>query len=211
MTPLSGGSPGLTNNALFDIAASRGLQVFADTYPRVFYDITPPPTPLPPSDPNVIAATATFASMLALINSAATSGADISAAAATASLATDKWYNLGAGIIGALHGADLDVLSVLDLFNFTQLGLPITVPSADNRLIPSGMGNFISTFASGIPVRLSTPVTSISWDNPCGVQLTTPAGVVNASTAIVTVPLGVLASETVDLQPRVAVTASGCD
>ena len=33
VTPKSGGSPGQTNNALFDIAASRGLQVFADTYP----------------------------------------------------------------------------------------------------------------------------------------------------------------------------------
>lgn len=201
VTPLSGGSPELTNNALFDIAASRGLQVFADTYPRVFYDITPPPTPLPPSDPNVIAATATFASMLALINAAATSGPDISAAAATASLALDKWYNLGAGIISTLHGADLDVLSVLDLFNFTQLGLPITVPSADNRLLPSGMGNFISTFANGVPVRLNTPVTSISWDNPCGVQISTPAGVVNASTAIVTVPLSVLASERLTFSP----------
>lgn len=201
VTPLSGGSPGLTNNALFDIAASRGLQVFADTYPRVFYDITPPPAPLPPSDPNVIAATATFASMLALINAAATSGPDISAAAATASLALDKWYNLGAGIISTLHGADLDVLSVLDLFNFTQLGLPITVPSADNRLLPSGMGNFISTFANGVPVRLNTPVTSISWDNPCGVQISTPAGVVNASTAIVTVPLSVLASERLTFSP----------
>ena len=78
--------------------------------------------------------------MLALINSAATSGPDISAAVATASLALDKLYNLGAGIISTLHGADLDVLSVLDLFNFTQLGLPITVPSADNRLLPSGNG-----------------------------------------------------------------------
>ena len=136
VTPLNGGSPGRTNNALFDIAATRGLQVFADTYPRVFYDITPPPTPLPPSDPNVIAATATFASILELINAAATSGPDISAAAATASLAADAWYKLGAGIISTLHGADLDVLSVLDLFNFTQLGLPITVSSADNRLLP---------------------------------------------------------------------------
>jgi monoamine oxidase len=201
VTPKSGGSPGQTNNALFDIAASRGLQVFADTYPRVFYDITPPPKPLLPSDPDVIDATATVASMLALISSAATSGADISAAAATASLATEKWYKLGAGIIGGEDGADLSSLSVLDLFNLTQLGLPLTVPSADNRLIPSGMGNFIATFASGIPVRLSTPVSSISWDNPCGVQLTTSAGVVNASTAIVTVPLGVLASEALTFNP----------
>jgi monoamine oxidase len=201
VTPKSGGSPGQTNNALFDIAASRGLQVFADTFPRVFYDITPPPKPLPPSDPDVIDATATLASMLALISSAATSGADISAAAATASLAMEKWYKLGSAIIGVEHGADLGSLSVVDLFNLTQLGLPLTVPSADNRLIPSGMGNFIATFASGIPIRLSTPVSSISWDNPCGVQISTPAGVVNASTAIVTVPLSVLASERLTFSP----------
>lgn len=201
VTPKSGGSPGQTNNALFDIAAGRGLQVFADTYPRVFYDITPPPKPLLPSDPDVIDATATFASMLALINSTATSGPDISAAAATASLALDKWYKLGAGILAGLHGADLGNLSVLDLFNFSQLGLSITVPSADNRLLPSGMGNFIATFTSGIPIRLSTPVSSISWDNPCGVQLATPAGIVNARAAIVTVPLGVLASEGLTFSP----------
>jgi monoamine oxidase len=201
VTPKNGRSPGQTNNALFDIAASRGLQVFADTYPRVFYDITPPPKPLLPSDPDVVDATAIFASMLTLISSAATSGPDISAAAATASLALDKWYKLGAGIIGGEHGADLSSLSVLDLFNLTQLGLPPTLPSADDRLIPSGMGNFIATFASGIPIRLSTPVSSINWDNPCGVQLTTPAGIVNARTSIVTVPLGVLASEALTFNP----------
>ena len=108
--------------------------------PRVFYDITPPPQPLPPSDPNVIDATAIFASMLALINSAATSGPDVSAAAATASLATEKWYKLGAGIIAGEHGADLSSLSVLDLFNFTQLGLPMTVPSADKPAHPERYG-----------------------------------------------------------------------
>lgn len=201
VTPLSGGSRGQTNNALFDIAASRGLQAVADTFPRVFYDITPPPTPLPPSDPNVIAAEAKFVSTLALINAAAASSPDISAAAATASLANDKWYKFGAGILSTLHGADLDVLSSLDLFNLTQLGPPITVPSTDNRLLPSGMGNFISTFANGVPVKLKTPVSSISWDNPCGVQITTPAGIVSARTAIVTVPLSVLASERLTFSP----------
>ena len=201
VTPKSGGSPGQTNNALFDIAATRGLPVFADTYPRVFYGITPPPPPLPPSDPNVIDATAAFTSMLELINSAAKSGPDVSAAAATASLAADTWYKLGAGIIAGEHGANLGSLSVLDLYNLTQLGQPLTVPSADNHLIPSGMGNFISTFANGVPIKLNTPVTSISWDNPCGVQLTTPAGIVNASAAIVTVPLGVLASERLTFTP----------
>jgi monoamine oxidase len=201
VTPKSGGSPGQTNNALFDIAVSRGLQVLADEYPRVFYNIRPPPQPLAPNDPNVIEAAATLASMLALINSAATSGPDISAAAATASLATETWYELGAGIIAGEHGSDLSSLSVLDLFNLTQLGLPLTVPSNDNQLIPSGMGNFISSFASGVPVRLNTPVSSISWDNPCGVQLATPAGVVNGRAAIVTVPLGVLASEGLIFNP----------
>jgi len=197
----SSGSPGQTNNALFDIAVSRGLQVFADEYPRVFYDIIPPPQPLPPNDPNVIAAAGTLASMLALINTAATSGPDISAAAATASLAAETWYGLGAGIIAREHGADLSSLSVLDLFNLTQLGVPLTVPSDANQLIPSGMGNFISSFANGVPIKLNTPVSSISWDNPCGVELTTPAGIVNARAVIVTVPLGVLASEGLTFNP----------
>jgi monoamine oxidase len=201
VTPKSGGSPGQTNNALFDIAASRGLQVFVDTYPRVFYDITPPPKPLLPSDPDVISATATLASMLALISSAATSGPDISAATATASLTTEKWYKLGAGIIGGEHGADLGSLSVVDLFNLTQLGLPLTVPSADSRLISSGMGNFIATR------QWDTSQTEYSGEfdqlgqSLRGSALTTSAGVVNASTAIVTVPLGVLASERLTFNP----------
>jgi monoamine oxidase len=201
VTPKSGGSPGQTNNALFDIAVSRGLPVFADTYPRVFYDIIPPPQPLPPSDPNVIDAIAVFTSMLELINSAATSGPDVSAAVATASLAAEKWYKLGAGIIAGEHGANLSSLSALDLYNLTQLGQSLTVPSHANQLIPSGMGNFISSFANGVPIRLNTPVSSISWDNPCGVQLTTPAGIVSARAAIVTVPLGVLASERLTFTP----------
>jgi monoamine oxidase len=201
VTPASGAAPGQTNNALFDIAASRGLQVVADTFPRVFYNVTPPPAPLPPNDPNVKAANKQFASMLALINAAATSGTDVSAAVATASLVADAWYKLGAGIIENLHGANLDVLGVLDLSNLAQLGLPITMPSADNRLIPSGMGNFIATFANGLPIRLNTPVTSMSWDAPCGVQLSTPSGIIKATTAIVTVPLSVLASERLTFIP----------
>ena len=56
VTPRSGGVQ-TDHNAPFDIALSRGLHVFADAYPRVFYD-----------------AVATFASMLALIDSAATPG-----------------------------------------------------------------------------------------------------------------------------------------
>jgi monoamine oxidase len=201
VTPANGAAPGQTNNALFDIAASRGLQVIADTFPRVFYNVTPPPTPLPPNDPNVIAANKVFASMLALINAAATSGPDVSAAVATASLAEDAWYKLGAGIIENLYGANLNALGALDLSNLTQLGPPITMPSADNRLIPSGMGNFVATFANGLPIRLNTPVTSISWDAPCGVQLITPSGIIKATTAIVTVPLSVLASERLTFAP----------
>jgi len=201
VTPLAGGSPGQTNNALFDIAAGRSLEVLTDKFPRVFYDITPPPMPLPPSDPDVIAASATLASMFALINAAGASGVDESAAAATASLAADKWYDLCAGIITQLHGADMSALGVIDLYNFSQLGMPTALPSADNRLLPSGMGNFISTFANAVPVRLNTPVISISWGHPCGVQIGTPAGVIQATTAIVTVPLGVLASERLTFSP----------
>lgn len=201
VTPKSGGSYGETNNALFDIALSRGLQVFPDTYPRVFYDVAAPPHALPPDDPNVIAATGTLDSMLTLINAAATSGSDTSAAEATASLATNSWYKFGAAIISDLHGVDLSALSVLDLFNLTQLGLPITVATNQNQLLPGGMGNFISSFANGVPVELNTPVSSISWDNPCGVQLTTPGGVVSATAAIVTVPTGVLASGQLSFSP----------
>jgi len=201
VTPLAGGNPGQTNNALFDIAASRGLEVLADQFPRVFYDVTPPPMPLPPSDPDVNAASTTLASMSALINAAGASGVDESAAAATTSLAADKWYDLCAGIMTELHGANLSALGVIDLYNFSQLGLPTAVSSADNRLLPSGMGNFISTFANGVPVKLNTPVSSISWNHPCGVQISTPAGVVEARTAIVTVPLGVLASERLTFSP----------
>ena len=200
VTPLAGGNAGQTNNALFDIAASRGLEVLADLFPRVFYDVTPPPMPLPPTDPDVIAASATLASMLALINTAGASGVDESAAA-TASLAADQWYDLCAGIVTQLHGADLSALGVIDLYNFSQLGMPIALPSADNRLLPGGMGNFTSTFANGVPLRLNTPVSSISWGHPCGVQIATPAGVVQATTAIVTVPLGVLASERLTFSP----------
>jgi monoamine oxidase len=201
VTPLAGGSPGQTNDALFDIAASRGLEVLADKFPRVFYDVTPPPMPLPPSDSDVIAASATFTAMLALINTAGASGVDESAAAATASLAAEKWYDLCAAIIAGLHGADLSALGVIDLYNFSQLGMSTAVPSADNRLLPSGMGNFISTFANGVPVKLNTPVSSVSWDHPCGVQISTPSGVIEARTAIVTVPLGVLASERLTFSP----------
>ncbi len=60
-----------------------------------------------------------------------------------------------------------------------------------DELLPGGYARLLDPLAEGIDVRLSTPVSSISWGD--GAAVTTPAGdEATADAVICTVPLGVL-------------------
>jgi monoamine oxidase len=62
-----------------------------------------------------------------------------------------------------------------------------------------GFGGLLARLASGIPVRLSTPVTAIDWRQ--GVAVETAKGTITARAAIVTVSTNVLASGAIKFTP----------
>jgi monoamine oxidase len=186
-----------TNNPLYDIAKARGLAVPSDLNQRVLMPTSPPQNVLTSALPvtlGLVAAAALWAGGKAAVFRGDPTR-DISLAEAAAGLTDHARFNQCWGALVTEHGAELDRISCLDVFNLAMTAtLPVITPSWDNHLIPSGMGNFIATFAEGVPITLKTPVRSIAWGGKDGVALDTPAGTVRARAVIVTVSIGVLGS-----------------
>jgi monoamine oxidase len=193
-----------TNNPLYDIAKSRGLAVPSDLGRRVLMPTSPPQNVLASALPvtlGLMAAAGLWAGgKAALFPDDPTH--DVSLAAATAGLTSHARYDQCWGALVTEHGVELDRVSCFDVFNLAMTAtLPVITPSWDNHLIPSGMGNFIATFAEGVPITLNTPVKSVAWGGKDGVALETPAGTVRARAAVVTVSVGVLSSGTLTFNP----------
>jgi monoamine oxidase len=71
--------------------------------------------------------------------------------------------------------------------------------SGDDYLVPDGFGRLVERAAEGLPIRLDTPVVRIGWSD--GIAVETPRGTLRARTAIVTVPVGVLAAGGIAFAP----------
>lgn len=184
-------------NPLLPIAISQGIPVVADFGARNFYLNGA----LAPADQTaqVIATASAVSAAVNVAGLAASEGlqADVSTFQAASALQDDPFYLLAvAGVINGRTGMDItNPNSALDFYNFTELSPLVLLGAGDDVYIPSGMGNFIlSTFSKGIPISLNSPVTSISWGSNSGVQLQTPQGTLTARTAIITVPISLLAA-----------------
>lgn len=126
---------------------------------------------------------------------AAAGGPDPSAAEATADLAAKPWYQLGEAISGPLEvGANFTAFSSRDYYNYRR-------PPGGDTMIYGGMGAFVASFATGVRIQLSTPVTTVRWAGANDVELDTAAGTVRARTAIITVPFGALAAGNIIFDP----------
>jgi monoamine oxidase len=79
------------------------------------------------------------------------------------------------------------------------------VLSGSNLVPDGGIGAFVARrLGDGLDIRLSTPVTRVSWGG-AGVSVETASGVVTARSAIVTVSTGVLAAGTIVFDPPLPV------
>lgn len=96
-----------------------------------------------------------------------------------------------AGLTRFTFGEEPDRVSVAD---YHQLW------SGDDFIVSGGYGALVTRYGSGLPVRLSTPVTAIRWSDG-RVEVETHRGTLSAGRAIVTVPLGVLASGSIRFTP----------
>jgi len=77
--------------------------------------------------------------------------------------------------------------------------------SGDDYVMPDGFGTLVARFGADVPVELSTPAQVIRWDGP-GVVVETGRGEIRARTAIVTVPVGILASGAIRFAPALPST-----
>jgi monoamine oxidase len=89
-------------------------------------------------------------------------------------------------------GVDTPEVSTLDHFLYRDTGR--------NWPVVEGYGALVSAYGAGLPVKLSTPASEIDWRGP-GVRVETPAGVLRARIAIVTIPTGVLAEGRLRFRP----------
>jgi len=201
VSPATDGPPGRTNNPLYDLAVQMGYKPTKDDNPRLMYTPGRPPVSIldtPVIDTFVDMAVSTFAAgFVASVDPSL----DVTIAEATASDAGAPFYDFNAAFLATENGGSIERMGCLDVFNLAPSGgEPLNVPSETNYLLESGYGNFLATFAAGMPIRLNTPVTRISWGR-AGVALATAAGTVTARAAIVTIPVGTLASGLVTFSP----------
>ena len=104
-----------------------------------------------------------------------------------------RWQKITTDFISPLdYGVEFDQLSLMDWANQVSAG--------SDYFVYEGMGTIVTRGADGIPVRLNAPVDRIQW-TAGGVSVSGAFGSVNAKTAIVTVPTGVLAAEKIAFDP----------
>ncbi len=191
-------------NSLLAIAQQEGYAVVHDNAPRIIYDKN---KPLDATDPRVLEFGVVAAGMIDTIHTAggAVAGGSIPDHPASDVIGDFKIsdYFKMASTIANPFSHTMDELSVLDFTNFYDKSLlPVGSGLGDEFLIPTGMGNFITDLADGMPVMLSTPVKEILWNQPWGVQITTMSdAVLRAKTVIVTASMGVLAHGDLKFSP----------
>lgn len=88
-------------------------------------------------------------------------------------------------------GEEPEAISVLDLHRQWE---------GDDYTVPTGYGRLVAASGAGLPVTLGCAVTAVRWDGP-GVEIETTQGTVRAARAVVTLPVGVLASGRVRFTP----------
>ena len=138
---------------------------------------------------------------LALAGIAAQLGApDLAVADAAADLAGQPWYTLTNAFMGLAFNVPTSQLSVLDAWNDIQFAINLDGSPSD-KVNPTGMGNFVAEFATGLDIRLSTRVTEIDLTGADRVAVVTDQGPLTAKAVIVTVPVSLLAAGDITFRP----------
>ena len=96
----------------------------------------------------------------------------------------------------ALNGLEPAEVSTLDHYRYVDTGL--------NYPVVQGYGALIHALASNLPVSLATPVQRIRWGENA-VRVDTPRGTLSAHRVLLTVSVGVLASDTLRFDPPLPV------
>lgn len=135
------------------------------------------------------------------VGKAATLGAkDESLWQATKALRTQPyfgWYKTAEALFGPEeNGVEYPDLSCEDQYNWNKESL-----DDEESMVAGGMGTFVASFAKGLTIRLSTPVTAIRYGGSGSVQVVTPRGIYRSRTVITTTPIGGLLADIVAFDP----------
>lgn len=103
-----------------------------------------------------------------------------------------RWNGRMDAISGALNGARFAEVSILDYDAYRDTGV--------NYRVREGYGRLIETLGRSAPVITDCPVRVIDRSGPV-LRLTTDRGMIEARTAIVTVPTDLIARETLKFDP----------
>lgn len=104
-----------------------------------------------------------------------------------------RWADTARALAGPLHiGVEFGQVAAIDV--------PRLAGTGNDAWLPGGMGSWLASYAEGLPVYLSHPVTRIEWGDS-GATVATALGQVRAAACIVTVPIGVLQQSDLVFQP----------
>jgi monoamine oxidase len=92
-------------------------------------------------------------------------------------------------------GEDPERISIVDLAMLWD---------GDDLVVPTGYGSLVAAAARGLPVTYDTTVKAIDWSGQ-QVDVMTDRGVLRAARVILTVPVGVLAAESIRFSPLLPV------
>jgi monoamine oxidase len=190
---------GGTNNPLYDLYIAQGGQDVPCVLIPSFSEngvLLPDAEQAPFHD-----MTSSVGAELAVVGIAAQLGAsDVSVTDATADLAGQPWYTLTTAFMGLAFNVPTSQVSVLDAWNDIQFAVnPDGSPS--DKVNPTGMGNFVAEFATGLDIRLSTRVTEIDMTGADQITVVTDQGPLTAQAVIVTAPVSLLAAGEIAFKP----------
>ena len=103
-----------------------------------------------------------------------------------------RWNGLLGAMVTYINGVEADQLVVREYAHYRDTDV--------NRRIAQGYGALIEAYARPLNIRLACPATLIDHARD-GVRVTTPQGTLTARAAIVAVPPGVMANETLRFSP----------
>ncbi len=108
-------------------------------------------------------------------------------------LPKSPWKKLVKNLIAPMLGADPDVVSSADVYQYAD--------AKGDWLLAGGLGAFIKNLHSDVDVVINCPVSKIDYSGD-GVKVESSAGSINAKYVILTVSTGVLAAEHIKFIPQ---------
>ena len=108
-------------------------------------------------------------------------------------LPNSPWKKLVKNLIAPMLGADPDVVSSADVYQYAD--------AKGDWLLAGGLGAFIKNLHSDVDVVINCPVSKIDYSGD-GVKVESSAGSINAKYVILTVSTGVLAAEHIKFIPQ---------